>query len=168
MDPFDLLGVEPRFDIDPAIVEQRHRDLSRALHPDRFVGRPASERRLALTRAIEMNDAWRRIRDPVSRSEALLARYGIDASESSGARASPQLLMDMMEQREELAETRASRNKERLSVLTTAMRDREKNVLVSLQNAFSQDPHSAPPLLAELRFVRRYLEESSDAENDIQ
>jgi len=59
MDPFATLGVEPRFDLDLGEVARRHRELSRALHPDKYTGAPAAERRLALSRAIEVKDAFR-------------------------------------------------------------------------------------------------------------
>ncbi len=67
-DPFDTLGVEPRFDLDLAALERRHRDLSRALHPDRYAGAPAAERRLALGRAIDANEALRVLKDPIRRA----------------------------------------------------------------------------------------------------
>ena len=56
-DPFETLGVEARFDLDLRAVEQRHRDLSKALHPDRYTGAPAAERRMSLSRAIDVNEA---------------------------------------------------------------------------------------------------------------
>src|SRR5690606_32621777 len=76
-DPFTILGIEPRFRLDLERVGARHRELSRALHPDRYVDRPANERRLALSRAIEVNQAFGIVRDPVRRALALLARHGV-------------------------------------------------------------------------------------------
>ena len=38
MDPFATLGIARAFDVDLAAVEKMHRELSRALHPDRYVG----------------------------------------------------------------------------------------------------------------------------------
>jgi len=35
-DPFAMLGVERRFDLDLKVLEKTHRELSRALHPDKF------------------------------------------------------------------------------------------------------------------------------------
>lgn len=167
MDPFKTLEIEPRFDIDVASVERRHLEMSRALHPDRFVGRPASERRLALSRAIEVNEAWRMLRDPVRRAEAVLDRLGIASGETSAAKADPMLLMEMMEQREALAEVRAERDASRLASLTVAMKHRENDVLASLSDALATDPPSALAHLAELRFVRRFLEEASAVEDEL-
>jgi len=171
MDPFATLDIEPRFDLDLKSVEGRHLDLSRALHPDRFVGRPASERRLALSKAIEVNEAWRAVRDPIRRAEALLGRMGIETGETSSAKADPELLMEMMEQREALAETRMERDPARLATLTAAMEEREEKVLGALNQALATtDPGAARdalPHLAELRFVRRFLEEASAVEDEL-
>ena len=43
MDPFAALGIPRRFDLDLKAVEKTHRDLSRALHPDKYVGAGASQ-----------------------------------------------------------------------------------------------------------------------------
>src|SRR4051794_15429497 len=103
-DPFAILGVPRRFSFPAGLasaeLEQRHRDLSRALHPDRHVNAPPAERRLALEKAVAVNDAFRTLRDPLSRAQALLALHGVAITE--GDRASNALLMEVMELREEL------------------------------------------------------------------
>src|SRR5690242_15718215 len=109
-DPFDTLGVEPRFDLDPDKLAERHRDLSRTLHPDRYAGAPAAERRMALGKAIEVNDAYRVLKDPVRRAEALLRRAGVPVGETVEPKPSQALLMDMMERREELADARRAKD----------------------------------------------------------
>src|SRR5688572_21024439 len=96
-DPFLILGVEPRFDVALAEVEARHRELSRTLHPDRYVGRPSAERRVALSKAIEVNEALRVLRDPARRAEALLARRGVELPEGEEAKPSEDFLMDVLE-----------------------------------------------------------------------
>ena len=55
-----MLGIGPSFDVDLPSLEKTHRELSRALHPDKFVQAGASERRSALERAADVNEAWRR------------------------------------------------------------------------------------------------------------
>jgi molecular chaperone HscB len=122
---------------------------------------------LALSRAIEVNEAWRVFKDPVRRAEALLMRLGIDASETSGAKADPELLMEMMEHREDLAQARMTKDVSRLSSLITMMKEREEKVIASLTQAFEKEPPSASAHLAELRFVRRFLEEASVAEDEL-
>jgi molecular chaperone HscB len=169
-DPYDTLGFAPVFDLDPAALERRHRELSRALHPDRYAGRPASERQRALGRAIEVNEAFRKLRDPVGRAEALLVRLGRQVSETSGAPASPALLMDVMEQREALAEARAKRDLARVRTLMRAVQVREQRVVAEMTKAFVQrppDPTRIEALLGELRYHRRFIEEAAGVEDDL-
>ena len=42
-DPFATLGLARAYDVDLRAVEKVHRDLSRALHPDRYVAASATE-----------------------------------------------------------------------------------------------------------------------------
>ncbi len=173
MDPFSVLGIPPRLSLDLGEIEKRYRDLSRALHPDKFVGRPASERRMALSKAIEVNEAWRTLKDPVKRAEALMRRAGVPVGETKEGAADPALLMEMMEQREALSEARAARDKAALDRLVASMREREQRVIATLASRFdapdgsADDAKAALPALGELRYVRRFLEEASAAEDEL-
>ena len=168
-DPFDTLGIPPRFDIDLADTEKRYRDLSRVLHPDKHVGAGATERRIALGKAVEVNEAWRLLKDPIRRAEALLRRGGVDVREGEEPKASPEFLMDMLEQREALAEARAKGDRAATERLGSEIRAREKRVIAKLAHGFDgprnlRDTSAANlaallPLLGELRYYRRFLDE---------
>lgn len=103
-DPFAELGVPARFSLPMKEVAQRHRDLSRALHPDRHASASPAERRLAIERAVAVNEAWRVVRDPLSRALALLELHHSPLREAD--RASPALLMEVMSLRESLEAAR--------------------------------------------------------------
>jgi len=169
-DPFDILGIEPKFAIDLKAVESRHRDLSRALHPDRYTSAPAAERRMALSRAIEVNEAWRTVRDPIKRAEALLRRLGVPSGETTEPNPSTDLLMEMMEAREELSEGARAGNMEAVQNLGKKMHFREREALAALGVAFDaagSDTAAARKLvhyLGELRYLRRFLDEVSAIE----
>ena len=137
-DPFDIFGVEPRFDLAIDELAKRHRTLSGTLHPDRYVGRPAAERRMALDRAIDVNAAWRTLRDSVRRAEALLERYGVAVGEAAKSQASPALLMEMMEVREALAEARSAADLDKISELADDMRARERDTTARLAQGFRE------------------------------
>lgn len=172
-DPFDILGVEPRFDLDLRELDQRHRDVSRALHPDRYTGAPPAERRMALGRAIEANEAVRLLRDPIRRAEALLKRTGAAVGETGEPKASPALLMEMMESREELSEAAKKKDLARVKKLGEAMTAREAATLAALGAAFgssllpTQSTAAVLPLLGELRYLKRFLDEVSAIEEDL-
>jgi molecular chaperone HscB len=170
VDPFEALGVEPVFGLDTGLLEQRHRDLSRALHPDRHAASGAAERRMALGRAIEVNEAFRALKDPVRRAEALLARQGVQSGEGKEPPASPALLMEVMERREALAEIRHSKNEAALSRLIAEVRAEDARTQLALTAQFAAEtPNSAEILkrIGELRYYRRFLDEASAIADEV-
>jgi molecular chaperone HscB len=172
-DPFDILGIEARFELDRKALDERHRALSGALHPDRYTGRPAAERRMALERAIEVNSAWRNLKDPVKRAEALLARGGVKSGEGDEPKASPELLMEMMEMREQLSDAHRARDLEAIGKLGSSMRKRERKVLDELGGGFDSAGDDTGklaellPLLGTLRYLRRFFEELDAIEEQL-
>ena len=168
MDPFTTLGVPARFDLDLAAVEKTHRELSRALHPDRYVSAGASERRDALGRAVAVNEAWRVLRDPIRRAHALLAARGVTLAEGREPAADPVFLMEMLERREALDEAKQAKNL--LAVLEMA-RDidaRFKVVESELVAGFAGGEAAAlAPKLGELRYYRRFLDDVSAIEDEL-
>lgn len=165
MDPFATLGIEPKYALDLAAVEKIHRELSRALHPDRYASAAPSERRAALAKAADVNEAWRIVRDPVRRAEALLAARGVPVGEDKEPKAAPALLMEMMEAREALAEARASGDAARMGAVAREMLGRQESVCRELGRALDERGEVSVALakLGELRFCRRLAEEAGDA-----
>ena len=162
MNPFETLGIPRQFGVDLAVVERTHRELSRALHPDRFVGAPPSERRAALARAIEVNEAWRVVRDPIRRAEALLALADVAVGEDREPKADPEFLMEMLEQREALAEARHSRDLVAVRKMAAAIEARAADVERRLADGFARgEAASLVGSVGELRFYRRFLDEVS-------
>lgn len=167
VDPFETLGIAPTFDVDLTSVEKRYRELAKVLHPDRHVAGSPADRRIALGKAVEVNEAWRLLRDPIRRAEALLRRRGVKLEEGKEPKPDPEFLMEMMEQREALAEARATREPAKVEALARDIREREKDVLVRIATAFvsSGPPDNVVTLLGELRYYRRFLDEVSAIED---
>lgn len=101
--PFELLSLPLHFELRRSDLDARLRDLSKVLHPDRHAQGSPSDRRLALNRAIAVNEAVRILRDPVARGYALLTalRPGMHLDE---ARVDPTFLLEVMQLREQLAD----------------------------------------------------------------
>ena len=170
MDPFETLGVEPAYGLDLAVLEQRHRDLSRALHPDRHAASGAAERRMALGRAIEVNQAFRILKDPVRRAEALLSLRGVQTGEGKEPPASPALLMDVMERREALAEARQTKNEAVLSRLVAEVNSAALRTQAALADEFASPTGNSAEILkriGELRYYRRFLDEAASIADDL-
>jgi molecular chaperone HscB len=168
MDPFSILGIPRTFDVDLSVVEKTHRELSRTLHPDRYVGAGASERRAALAKAVEVNEAWRVVRDPIRRAEALLGLRGVEVGETAEPKADPEFLMEMLEQREALAEARQARDLPGVRRMAAGVEARSRGVEQELTAEFAgRETASLLGKLAELRFYRRFLDEVSAIEDDL-
>ena len=167
-DPFAMLGLPPRFDLDTAAIETRFRERSRELHPDRFATAPQAERTQALVQARALNDAYQVVRRPQRRAEALLARAGLVIGDHE--RLEPAFLMEILELREELAEARVAGRLEEVARLQRAMQARHKALIDGLAPLFAAgDAESlarAKRDLITLRYVARYLEECDAALED--
>jgi molecular chaperone HscB len=180
--PFETLGLTPSFAIDAAQLEQRQRELNRALHPDRHAGKGSGERRAALSRSMDVNQAYRTLRDTGSRAEALFELVGIhELAERTVA--DPALLGEMLEQRELLDEARRDKDHARLLQLKAQMAERRSQVESELGKAFERllayaaqrDPRAArgpeadaaQRLFAELKYVRRFGEEVAAIEDEL-
>jgi molecular chaperone HscB len=99
---FEALGIPPRQELASEEIERAFRTRSKQVHPDRFAGASAIERRLALLHTTAVNDAYQVLRSPVRRAEYLLKLRGHDLSSESHRTEDPTLLLEMMELRERL------------------------------------------------------------------
>ncbi len=168
MDPFETLGIAPNFDVDLEVLERIHRRLSKAVHPDRHIHTGTSERREALARAMSVNEAWRIVRDPVRRAEALLSLSGYALVESSGPKLGPEFLMEMLELREALADAGRAHDVAAVRALGRSIRARAAEAEEDLAVGFARGPSEATvSKLGELRFYRRFLDEVSSLEDEM-
>ena len=110
-DYFTFLGVPRKLTIDAADLERRFRELSRQFHPDYYYNAAPAERLASLERSSYLNDAYRTLRNSVSRVEHLLAIEGLPPAKSEGgaAKVPPGLLEEVFALNEELDEIREQR-----------------------------------------------------------
>jgi molecular chaperone HscB len=117
-DYFTFLGLPRKLLIHPQDLERRFRELSRKFHPDYFYNATSAERLASLERSSYLNDAYRVLKNPVSRIEHLLAIEGLpsarteEPSTGSGPGAGkvpPSLLEEVFALNEELDEIRELR-----------------------------------------------------------
>ena len=117
-DYFAFLGLPRKLTISAPELERRFRDLSRQFHPDYFYNASPAERLASLERSSYLNDAYRALRNPVSRVEHLLAIEGLPSAKSedpstgsgqAGGKIPPGLLEEVFALNEELDEIRELR-----------------------------------------------------------
>jgi molecular chaperone HscB len=80
-DYFSVFGLEPRLDLDLGELEHEFHRLSRKLHPDRFARAAENEKQWSLADTALLNDAYRTLKDPITRTEYLLKLNGAEIGE---------------------------------------------------------------------------------------
>jgi molecular chaperone HscB len=106
-DYFAFLGLPRRLVLDAQELDRRFRELSRKFHPDFYYNATPAERLASLERSSYLNDAYRALKQPVSRIEHLLTIEGLPAGKpddpSTGAgKVPPGLLEEVFALNEEL------------------------------------------------------------------
>jgi molecular chaperone HscB len=82
-DYFSFFGLPHKLNIDSSQLEREFYTLSRKLHPDRFAQSESKEQQWSLEKTSQLNDAYRTLKDPITRTEYLLRTEGINFGEQS-------------------------------------------------------------------------------------
>ena len=85
MDYFTFFSLPRKLALDIVALEKQFYVLSRKLHPDRFASKPIAEQEAALAESSLLNDAYRTLKDPISRTQYLLTLEGVELEEQSKA-----------------------------------------------------------------------------------
>lgn len=172
-DYFHVLGIPRAFAVDAAAIEPRYKELTKRLHPDRFARADPQARRASLERSVQLNEAWRCLKDPIRRAEYLLSLHGIDIGERAGSGqpsaehvtlpVAPVLLMEVLELREALAGAHAAKDVHETEALIAKVRSRLDAVMGDVARGFAASPSDLPTIAARLvavRYYRRFLDEA--------
>jgi len=127
-DYFALFEMPRKLWVEMDALEQKFLKLSWKLHPDNFVNATEEERELSLKRSSELNDAYRTLRDPVSRVEYLLGIENMRKEGEHKQQAPPELLEEVFELNESLDELREAKSAGGdLAALKSRLESAEKN-----------------------------------------
>jgi molecular chaperone HscB len=80
-DFFTVFNLAPRLNLDLGSLEHEFHRLSRKLHPDRFARSNENEKQWSLADTALLNDAYRTLKDPITRTEYLLKLHGAEIGE---------------------------------------------------------------------------------------
>ena len=105
-DYYALLAIPRTLSLSLDSLQQRYYELSRQLHPDRFMTKPEAERERALEMSSALNDAYRTLKDPVKRAQYVLSQEGFDIGEQRSKDVPPELLEEVFELNMALEEMR--------------------------------------------------------------
>jgi molecular chaperone HscB len=174
-DLFAVLGLPARYAIDLPAAENAYKELSRQVHPDRFATADPRARRASLARTVQLNQAWRTIKDPVRRAEYLLLRAGIDVGEKRSSAgddgkgthkvaAPPAFLLEILELNDELTAARRAGDAVKVAFMAEEMRERARETMKTIGEALDAGlpgrMEEAGRALVALRYYHRFLDQA--------
>jgi molecular chaperone HscB len=157
-DDFSLFGLPRQYALDRAALDDRWRSLQAAAHPDRHAAQGQAAQRVAAQWSARINEAHRRLRDPIARGAYLCALRGapIDAERNT---AMPQdFLVQQLAWREALDDAPDAAAVQRLADEVAA---REREMQDELQRLLDDvgDASAAAALVRALMFVARFRDD---------
>lgn len=167
VDDFAALGLERKMGIDRKALDKAFREVSKAVHPDRFAKDQAQQRRYALGHTERVNQAYKRLKDRYGRAEALLELQGAVVAEGSDRTEDQALLLEMLEQQEAVA---SITDWDALSELKAGVKRRSESLLSVAERFFDEGQgqlEQVQEALAEGRYVRRMLQQIQRKEEEL-
>jgi molecular chaperone HscB len=101
---FELFDIPARFAQDAAQLDARWKALQRQAHPDKFAAEGAAAQRVAMQWSARINEAYRRLKDPLRRAACLCELNGAPIQAESNTAMPAEFLRQQMAFREALEE----------------------------------------------------------------
>lgn len=164
-DDFTLLGVPRRFAQDRHALDRCWRELQAQVHPDRYATEGAAAQRVAMQWAMRVNEAYRRLRDPLQRAAYLCELGGAPIDAERNTAMPPEFLMHQMAWREALDEATDAAALDTLAREVQEVHARALQKVAQLLDV-EGDAASAAQQVRALMFIERFrdsLEERREA-----
>ena len=165
---FVLFDLPEQFALDRADVDARWRCLQASAHPDKFAAEGAAAQRLAMQWSVRINEAYRRLREPLTRAAYLCELRGAPIAAHSNTAMPPEFLMRQMAWRDALDDSPSDTE---LGMLDAQVRAAEADLLEQVTALLDEEaaPAQAAERVRALMFIQRFradLRERIDALQD--
>lgn len=154
-DDFALFGLPRRQRLDRARLDERWRALQAEVHPDRFAAEGAAAQRVAMQWALRLNEAHRRLKDPLQRAAYLCELAGAPVRASDNTAMPRAFLLQQMQWREALED---AADAAAVHALDAQVRQAETQAMAALEAALDEagDAPAAAEQVRALMFVHRF------------
>ena len=155
---FQLFGLPERFALDLGALDAKWKQLQGAAHPDRFATESGPAQRIAMQWAVRINEAYRRLKNPLARAAYLCSLHGVDLEAESNTAMPPAFLMQQMEWRDALSEAGTLAAVDALADEVAASRDATlKSLQAQIDGAAEVDWHAVAGTVRGLMFVDKFM-----------
>lgn len=159
---FVLFGLPEQFALDRSDLDGRWRQLQASAHPDKFAAEGAAAQRVAMQWSVRINEAYRRLREPLSRASYLCELRGAPIDSERNTAMPAAFLMQQMSWREALDDARG--DADALALLDSEVRATEHDLLAEVARLL--DDEAAPAAAAErvraLMFIQKFRRDVAD------
>jgi len=162
---FELFGLPERFQVDGEQLDRAYREIQAAVHPDRFVNAPETERRVSMQQATHVNEGYQTLRNPVRRAAYLLRRHGVDPQFETDTAMPAAFLVEQMEWREAIEEASGSADARELDHLSARLAGELKRMYAEIGRQIDErgDFPGAAETVRKLMFLEKLGMEIGDA-----
>jgi len=154
-DDFTLFGLPRRHALDAAALDARWRALQAEVHPDRHAAQGAAAQRVAMQWSVRVNEAYRRLKDPLRRGAYLCELAGVDLGVERNTAMPPDFLVQQMAWREALDEAVDLAAVQALADQLAGARAEVLREVERLLDA-ANDPAAAAQQVRALMFIERF------------
>jgi molecular chaperone HscB len=158
-DDFALFELPARQRTERPELDLRWKKLAAQVHPDRFVGQGAAAQAQSMQWALRVNEAYRRLRDPLQRAAYLCELRGAPIEAESNTRMCGAFLAEQMDWREQLDE---AASESAIDHLRAQVKRREAGLMDTAARELDDDggsPQRAAEAVRSLMFVERFLQD---------
>jgi molecular chaperone HscB len=155
---YELLGLEPLFEIDSSLLEKKYLECIKNVHPDQQYTKPEEQRKKSLEEAAKINEAYLILKNPLLRAQHLVEIGDKDVGERENF---PQeVLTELMRLQEHL---QGIKNIDELQKLIEESNKKAELILEELRNSFKANCLSKSKLLiAHLMYLKKFIEDAQE------
>ena len=154
-DDFTLFDLPQRQAQTRAEIDARWKSLQAQVHPDRFAAQGAAAQRVAMQWAVRVNEAHKRLRDPLARAAYICELRGAPIQANENTAMPTGFLVEQMEWREALDDALSM---DAVEALDAEVSQRETALLAEVQRLLDE-ANDAPAASAQVRalmFIQRF------------
>lgn len=155
---FEIVKMVPQYPVDLTALDRTYQDLQRQYHPDQFLLENEQVQQQATLQASIINDAYRRLRNPLTAAEAFFqVEFSIDAlNEVTGL---PEFLFHMLDMGEKIELAEKAKDIERLSQLSDILRGEIDQQYQAVTEGFNEkDKDKAAVGITHWKYLKKALD----------
>ena len=156
-DFFQLYGLPRCYSVDLSQLQNRHRQLQRQFHPDRYVTATTTDQRLAVQVTAYLNQAFKTLQDPVARGVYLLELVGLKPLAANKTQMPADFLLQQISLRESIDDLPKSVNLDQdISELFDRLQQQYKAIEIEFASTYGNGELSkAEVAIRKLQFMGR-------------